>query len=100
MTSNKVCDCRLSLIQQPHGFERNRANDLQALRTKLVYRVLRSVPEDVVITILQIDQISTGHAPLHERRMIISDFIVSGVKIRLISELGRCTLNHSFWPRS
>src|SRR6266536_2064244 len=64
----------LFLVQQSHGFKGHSSDDGQALGTELVNSVLRAVPEDVVVAIVQVNQVSGRYAALEERNMIVANF--------------------------
>src|SRR6266487_1901777 len=64
----------LFLVQQSHGFKGHSSDDGQALGTELVNSVLRAVPEDVVVPIVQVNQVSGRYAVLEERNMIVANF--------------------------
>ncbi len=64
------------LVQQAHGFKRYRTHDCQALAAQFVNVVLSAVPEDIVVTIVKINEVGGGYAPLDERHVVVFD--VSG----------------------
>src|SRR5437762_13596720 len=59
------------LVYQAHGFERDCADYGKAFNAKLVDRVLRRVPKDVVVSVIQIDQINGRDAAVEKWLMVI-----------------------------
>src|ERR1700723_1845686 len=77
---------RIHLVEDANGFEDHVADDFQALGTQLVYCILRRVPEDVVVTIVKIDQIGRRDTSLHERNVIIANLVLACEKVRLVTK--------------
>src|SRR5579872_7600630 len=73
----------LTLIQQANGFEERVAGDGQAFRAELVQRVLVSVPVRIVVAVVEIDQVSAGHASLHEGDVVVLVARLLSKEIRL-----------------
>src|SRR5580765_4659828 len=79
-------DGLLTGIEQPYRLQNNGTCDLQTVWAELLYGVLWSVPEHVVISIVEINQIRTGDSTLYERRMVIVSGDFAGKKMGLIAE--------------
>ena len=62
---------RVHFVQDARAFQHGLAYDLQALRAEFIDCILRRVPEDVVVTVVEVDQIDAGNAPFDEREMIV-----------------------------
>src|SRR5579859_7431955 len=77
---------RIHFVKDADGFQHYAANDLQALRAEFVDRILRTVPENVVVSIGEVDKVGRRHAPLQERKVIIADLILAREKMGLISQ--------------
>src|SRR5579864_6182159 len=71
---------RLHLVEDVHGLQNHAANNLQALGAELVDRVLRSVPEHIVVAVHEVDQVGARDAALHERKVIVRDLVVATEK--------------------
>src|SRR5712692_6564340 len=88
----------LLLIQHPHGFQDHAAHDFQTLGAELVDCVLGSMPEDVVIAIIEINQVDAGHAEMHERSVIVFFPDGSSEEMGLVAQPRGCLINHVFEP--
>jgi len=53
---------RVHLVEDAYCFQHHAPHNLQALGTELVCGVLCGVPEDIVITVIEVDQIGAWHS--------------------------------------
>src|SRR5216684_6512425 len=83
-----ACSKALFRVQQSNCLQNDAAYDLQALRAKFVYRILRCVPEDVVVAVGEVDEVGGGHATLHEGEVIVANLVVARKKMGLIADAG------------
>src|SRR5271166_2198502 len=92
---------RIHLIQNRNSFQNRPADDFQALRAQLVDGILRGVPEDIVVTIIEVNQVGRGHASFYERNVIVT-YARQGTckKVRLIAEPRRGLIDYVFQPGS
>src|SRR6202034_3947056 len=90
---------RVHSIEDTNGFEDHAAYNLQALGAEFVDRVLRRVPEDVVVAISEINEVSASHTSFHKWNVIVTDFVVVSEKMRLVPQ-ALCRLTYDvFQPR-
>src|ERR1700732_3256377 len=89
---------KLLLIQDLQGLQNHTADDLQALRTQLVERVLRRVPKHVSVTVVEIDQIGAGHAPAHKGQVVIIYLDCASVEMGLVSQSGGRLIDNILKP--
>src|ERR1019366_2552518 len=74
----------LASIHQSNGFQHHIATNRQRLRTELVHRVLRSVPEDIVVTVVEVDDVNRRHVDLQKRHVVVFDWRLVLVEMRLV----------------
>src|SRR5580704_15907050 len=55
---------KLPLVQQPNRLQKHLAHDGEALRAQLIHGVLRGMPKSILISVIEIDNVSTRHIPL------------------------------------
>src|SRR5580704_1102249 len=89
----------IHLAENSHRFQHHAAYNLETLRTQLIDRILRSVPEDIVVAVVEVDEVGAGNAAFDERDVIVGDFIVIAEKMRLISQPRGGLIDHALQPR-
>ncbi len=52
----------LTLVEQPDRLQKHIAHDGKALRAQLIHGVLRSVPERILVSVIEIDNVGARHA--------------------------------------
>src|SRR5208282_6923739 len=67
---------------------------------ELVDGILRRVPEDIVVAVVEVDKIGAGYAPLHKGNMIVLHSHSSCEKMRLIAKSCSGLIHHVFEPWS
>src|ERR1039458_2431946 len=78
----------LARIHQPDRFQHHVAADRQRLRTELVYRVLWAVPEDIVVTVVEVDDVHCRHSELQKRHVVVLNAGLVLVEVRLVAQVG------------
>src|SRR6266851_3694629 len=94
-----ACSKALFRVQQSNCLQNDAAYDLQALRAKFVYRILRCVPEDVVVAVGEVDKVGGGHASLHEGKMIVEYRVATREEMGLVAKPRGCFMDDVFEPR-
>src|ERR1039458_8800271 len=84
---------RIHLVENADRLQHGAAYNFQALGAELVDGVLRSVPEHIVIAVVEVDEIGGGHAPLYEGNVIVTH-PRQGTReeMRLIAKPGGCLI--------
>ena len=62
----------LPLVEQPNRLQKHLTHNPQALSTQLIHGVLRRMPKRILISVIEIDNVSARHVPLHKRSVIIA----------------------------
>ena len=86
------------LVEEADGLQHGAADDFQALGTEFIDGILRDVPEDVVIAVVEVDEVRAGDAPLYEGKMVIVHGHGSREEMRLIAQPGGRLIDHGFEP--
>src|ERR1700681_2325035 len=86
-------------VEQSNCLQNDAAYDVQALRAKFIYRILWCVPQDVVVAVGEVDEVSGGHTSLHEGKMIVADLVVTRKKMGLITQARGGLMDCVFQPR-
>ena len=86
-------------VEHPDRLQDDVPDHLEALGAQLVHRVLRSVPERIGITVVQIDQVSDGNALLGKRNMVVQVGGIACEEMRLVSVPGSGLIDQIFQPR-
>jgi hypothetical protein len=58
---------RFHLVEDVHRLQDHSATDFQALAAEFINRVLNRVVENIVVSVVDVDDVGTGDADLHER---------------------------------
>src|SRR5258708_25291061 len=70
-TKNLFWRKRVHFVEDANCFQHGCSYDFQAFRAELVDGVLRCVPEDVVVAVVEVDEVGAGHAALNEGNVIV-----------------------------
>src|SRR5579864_9396288 len=79
----------LLLIQHPHCFEGHRSDNFQTFWAEFIDRVLRGMPENIVVAVIEIDQVGAGNTPLHKGFVVVAHRDGSSKEVGLIAHAGR-----------
>src|ERR1700722_2138846 len=91
---------RVHPVENADRFEYRAPHDFQALWAEFVDGVLRSMPEDIVVAVIEINQIGAGDASLDEWNVIVGYLVFAREKVRLIAETSRRFIDHLLQPWS
>src|SRR6266446_7316131 len=83
-----------------NGFEDRIAYDFEAFGTQFVHGVLRAVPEDIVIAVIEVDDVGAGDTSIDEGNVIIFDGALLGVEVRLVASALGSGIDEVEQPRS
>src|SRR6266849_4565622 len=79
---------RVHFVEYADCLQNGFTHNFQALGAELVDRILRRVPEHVLVAVVEVDQVGAWYAALYERKVIVADGHGSREEMRLIAKPG------------
>src|SRR5580700_9653629 len=90
---------QIHLVEDADCLQHGHADNFQALGTELVDGVLRRVPENIVVAVVEVNEVRTGDALLHKWDVIVVHRHGPSEEMRLIANPGSGLVDDVLEPR-